>query len=87
MQYYWKGWQRRTSCRRDGKDGLNGVNGTNGKDGRNGKNGEDGKDGQNGIDGKIVKSQKRNWKECAWANVNDGKDSGIVIKVYEDVYN
>ena len=66
---------------------MNGNNGSNGKDGLNGKNGLDGKDGKdglngtNGLDGKDGKDGQdfyRNWKECAWMNVNDDKDKGLI---------
>ena len=62
---------------------MDGVNGINGKDGRNGKNGEDGKAGRDGVDGKVVGCEKRNWKECAWSQLNDSKDRGVlnVLKV------
>ena len=68
---------------RDGRDGLNGINGTNGTDGKNGldgKTGKDGKDGLNGRNGQDGAPGKpgENWKECAWMNVNDEKDVGLV---------
>ena len=55
------------SCR--GKDGIDGKKGI---DGVNGTNGVDGKDGKDGKD------FTRNWKQCAWNKINDGRDSGIV---------
>ncbi|XP_066936544.1 collagen triple helix repeat-containing protein 1-like [Clytia hemisphaerica] len=66
-----------------GKHGINGTNGIDGKDGRNGKDGKDGrngKDGKNGRDGRDGKdiTRKRNWKECAWDNISDGRDNGLI---------
>ena len=65
-------------------DGVNGTDGKNGKDGLDGINGRDGKDGVNGTDGKPAVTYNKNWKECAWMNINDDKDIGIV-KVFEIV--
>ncbi|XP_066930896.1 collagen triple helix repeat-containing protein 1-like [Clytia hemisphaerica] len=65
---------------RDGKDGKDGI-GKDGKDGRDGRNGINGKDGVNGKDGKNGKdgtAAKKNWKECAWYNIADDKDHGVV---------
>ena len=77
---------------RNGRNGRNGKDGTNGKDGINGTNGKDGKDGINGTNGKDGKdgkdggnSEGRNWKECAWNNINDPKDNGV-IKVSADFF-
>ena len=92
-KFYLQGWQ--SSCRngrngqsgqnglngRDGKDGTNGVDGKDGINGRDGINGTNGKDGRDGKDGKN--SEGRNWKECAWNNINDPKDNGV-IKVSAD---
>ena len=59
----------------DGKDGRNGRDGLNGKDGNNGK---DGKDGRNGIDGKPGEVPLENWNECAWNDLRDNKDIGLL---------
>lgn len=40
--------------------------------------GKNGKDGLNGKDGSPGKAVQRNWKECAWMNVDDDKDKGLV---------
>jgi hypothetical protein len=75
------------NCGRDGRDGRDGTDGKDGKDGKNGHNGlngkdgtdgRDGKNGINGLNGKNGKNAVRNWRQCAWKNVNDGKDNGIV---------
>jgi len=66
----------------DGRDGSNGAPGKDGLNGKDGKDGIDGKDGKDGIDGKDGNDgnepSKKNWKECAWNHVNDGKDSGEI---------
>jgi len=69
----------------DGKDGLTGKDGKPGKDGKdgldgkNGKNGQDGRPGNNGKDGAPGKdASPKNWKECAWKSLNDGRDNGEI---------
>ena len=58
---------------------MTGKKGRNGRDGKDGRNGLDGKDGRNGKD--LV----RNWKECAWNKITDGKNLGL-IKVKNQIY-
>jgi len=58
---------------RDGKDGFNGTKGPQGERGLPGKNGTNGKDGKDGKD-----ASPKNWKECAWNNLSDGRDNGLV---------
>ena len=65
------------SCQcKDGRDGRDG------KDGRDGLNGNNGKNGLNGLDGKpgssVADSGLKNWRECAWYNINEDKDIGLV---------
>lgn len=63
----------------DGKNGIDGRDGSNGAPGKDGLNGKDGKDGIDGKDGNNGNEpSKKNWKECAWNHVNDGKDSGEI---------
>ena len=40
----------------------------------NGRDGYNGKDGKNGMDCRA----KRNWRECAWNNIDDGRDYGLI---------
>lgn len=61
----------------DGKDGVNGIDGKDGKNGKDGVNGVDGKDGKNGKNGNNGFSS--NWKECAWKDLNENKDNGVVM--------
>ncbi|XP_066920857.1 collagen triple helix repeat-containing protein 1-like [Clytia hemisphaerica] len=63
----------------DGKNGIDGRDGSNGAPGKDGLNGKDGKDGIDGKDGNNGNEpSKKNWKECAWNHINDGKDSGEI---------
>ena len=81
MKLFYKGNHQKCKDGRDGRDGRDGLNGVNGSDGKNGKdgiNGLDGKDGKNGKDGKPGEVVHKNWKECAWNNLNDFKDVGLV---------
>ena len=57
-----------------GTPGLDGINGAKGEIGAQGPPGQKGQRGD-GIHG--VMSYK-NWKECAWKNLNDGKDKGMI---------
>lgn len=56
-----------------------------GKDGRDGRDGRNGQDGRDGRDCKTVENKtdvkqaaETSWKECAWNNLNEGKDVGLV---------
>jgi len=74
----------------DGKNGTNGMNGRDGKNGTSGINGRDGQNGTNGMNGKIGISGKdgvdgkncdvKNWKECAWVDLDYHKDIGVIKK-------
>ncbi|XP_068672507.1 collagen triple helix repeat-containing protein 1-like [Montipora capricornis] len=56
----------------NGKDGEKGERGVHGPPGQKGERGESGASGAPGV--KAFK----NWKECAWKNINDGKDHGLI---------
>ena len=60
-----------------GKTGPQGPPGTPGSDGKDGAKGEPGPPGEDGggAPGAIA---SRNWKECVWNNLNDGKDHGLI---------
>ena len=69
---------------RDGRDGAKGDQGSPGKTGPQGPPGTSGINGKNGIKGEPgVQGPPslltyKNWKECAWKNLNDGKDHGLI---------
>ena len=54
-----------------GQPGINGMNGAKGKPGAQGPPGQT---GQRGIPGMSYK----NWKECAWKNLNNDRDYGLI---------
>ena len=81
LKLFYNGHQQKCKDGRDGRDGRNGLNGVNGSDGENGKdgiNGLDGKDGKDGKDGQPGEFVFKNWKECAWNNIDDGRQSGLI---------
>ena len=55
-----------------GPPGLQGETGAQGLRGQQGERGH----GTSGL------MSHRNWKECAWKDLNDGKDNGL-IKVHD----
>ena len=61
-----------------GKDGAKGERGAQGPPGQKGERGESGLSGTPGNPGVMA---FKNWKECVWRNINDGKDTGL-IKVF-----
>ena len=78
---------------RDGRDGAKGDQGLQGKTGPQGPPGDKGPAGVKGEEGakgepgaKGSSGQKgepgpmpfKNWKECVWKNLNDGKDNGLI---------
>ena len=70
---------------RDGRDGAKGDMGVAGIAGPRGVKGEPGRDGtkgDKGVKGELGPSGKdaehRNWKQCAWKNINDGRDIGLI---------
>ena len=46
--------------------------------GIDGRDGQTGKDGVNGMNGRDGKDAVRNWKECAWNNIDDRTQSGVI---------
>ena len=42
------------------------------------RKGEPGETGTSGINGTPVQMHYKNWKECAWQNLNDGRDNGLI---------
>ena len=70
-----------------GSPGLKGSPGANGKDGSKGERGAQGPPGQKGERGESGLSgtpgnpglmSLRNWKECAWKEIADDKDNGLI---------
>ena len=52
--------------------------GRDGKDGRDGRDGRDGKDGESCSVSEVQQAMEKNWKECAWNNLNDERDHGLI---------
>ena len=82
---------------RDGRDGAKGDQGSLGKTGPQGPSGNPGIDGKDGVkgdrgppgengDGAQGAIASRNWKECVWNNLHDGKDHGLIKVDYERDY-
>ena len=78
---------------RDGRDGVKGDQGLQGKTGPQGPpgdkgpagvKGEEGAKGETGAQGppgqncELGPMPFKNWKECAWNNLDDQKDSGLI---------
>jgi len=59
----------------NGKDGAKGEAGVQGPAGQKGERGERGASGLSGTPGPMP---FKNWKECAWKDLNDGKDNGLI---------
>ncbi|XP_078367994.1 uncharacterized protein LOC144651838 [Oculina patagonica] len=59
----------------NGKDGAKGEPGVQGPPGQKGQRGES---GTSGIPGTPSAMLYRNWKECVWKNLNEGKDHGLI---------
>jgi len=57
-----------------GPAGLPGLRGTKGETGAQGPSGRKGERGD-GTSGLI---SHKNWKECAWKDLNDDKDNGLI---------
>ena len=57
-----------------GPTGPNGPQGPSGEAGRKGDTGDQGLPGPKGDPGPLV----RNWKQCVFPNLNDGKDNGLI---------
>ncbi|KAL9975689.1 hypothetical protein ACROYT_G012880 [Oculina patagonica] len=58
-----------------GTRGDKGEPGVQGPPGQKGQRGESGTSGSSNTPGAIT---YRNWKECVWKNLNDGKDNGLI---------
>ena len=69
-----------------GPSGINGRNGAKGEPGVHGPpglKGQRGESGTRGIPGNPGLMTYRNWKECAWKDLSDGKDQGLIkVNVY-----
>ncbi|XP_077995959.1 collagen triple helix repeat-containing protein 1-like [Glandiceps talaboti] len=64
-----------------GIPGIPGTAGSPGRDGRDGFKGEKGDEGSNGPKGESGENGLPfvpNIKQCAWNNINDGRDSGLI---------
>ena len=59
----------------NGKDGAKGATGAQGPPGQKGQRGESGTSGFPGTPGAM---SYKNWKECVWKDVNDGRDNGLI---------
>ena len=71
------------SPRTPGINGQNGVKGEPGVRGPPGLKGQRGETGTRGIPGNPGVMTYRNWKECAWKNLNEDKDHGLIkVNVY-----
>ena len=58
-----------------GPPGDKGPAGVKGEEGAKGETGAQGPPGQNRELGPMP---FKNWKECVWINLNDGKDNGLI---------
>ena len=75
---------------RDGRDGRDGAKGDQGMPGNTGPQGPPGPTGANGAkeeqgapfpkreSGSSGMLANRNWRECAWKNVDDNRDHGLI---------
>ncbi|XP_068717751.1 collagen triple helix repeat-containing protein 1-like [Montipora capricornis] len=66
---------------RDGRDGRDGPRGDQGRTGAAGVQGPPGQKGERGETGATVAPGVmafKNWKECAWNNINDGRGNGLI---------
>ena len=63
--------------RLQGPKGPKGPSGPTGSPGNKGDTGARGRQGPPALQGPPGTS-RRNWKQCAFTNLNDGKDSGLI---------
>ena len=68
-----------------GPAGVNGKEGVKGEPGVQGPPGPKGERGQSGHPGNPGLMPFKNWKECAWNKLNDGKDNGLVKVNFQDL--
>ena len=61
-----------------GINGKNGIKGELGVQGPPGLKGQRGESGTSGIPGTLGVMSYKNWKECAWKNLDDDKDHGLI---------
>ena len=61
-----------------GPQGTEGSKGSQGPMGPPGKMGPRGTKGDKGEQGPSAVVPQRNWKQCVWSNLNDGRDYGLV---------
>ncbi|KAL9975728.1 hypothetical protein ACROYT_G012921 [Oculina patagonica] len=61
-----------------GPPGLPGPKGKAGIQGPSGQKGERGDTGTSAIPGTPGAMSYKNWKECAWKNLNDGRDNDLI---------
>ena len=67
-----------------GPAGVNGKDGAKGEPGVRGPPGPKGERGQTGHPGNPGLMPFKNWKECAWKDLNDDKDNGLIkVKLQE----
>ena len=73
-----------STCCSAGVPGVPGVPGIHGRDGAKGDRGPGvpGKVGPRGPVGskgeKGTQAAQKNWKQCAWSNLSDGRDNGLI---------
>ncbi|KAL9975746.1 hypothetical protein ACROYT_G012940 [Oculina patagonica] len=61
-----------------GPPGPKGTHGAKGTPGVQGPPGQKGQRGESGISGTPGALSHKNWKECAWKNLNDQTDNGLI---------
>jgi len=59
----------------NGRDGAKGDQGPKGPPGKTGAKGPQGDKGEQGPSGVVP---QKNWKQCAWSALNDGRDYGLI---------
>lgn len=63
----------------EGPRGVQGKRGTKGTHGHQGTKGAKGAHGAQGAKGEPgSQAMQKNWKQCAWNRINDGKDNGLI---------
>ena len=61
-----------------GFSGRDGVKGDRGPVGPPGPKGPPGLKGSQGTKGEQAQAPPKNWKQCAWNSLNDGRDYGLI---------
>ena len=63
----------------NGRDGPKGEKGPAGPPGDKGPMGPKGEQGTQGPKGDpSLQAMPKNWKQCAWKNIDEGKDNGMI---------